>query len=129
MILEFLFKGDYHYELFHELALARLLEQDQFAFALLGLNDVRVVKLEPEKGTFDICVETNELSYYLEVKTGSQIGDQQVKKQKLFIESRSQKYGYVVLGSASLLYRESDIEKLSDGNAHRFSYQPVEVFA
>jgi hypothetical protein len=99
-----LFETAKEYERTHQLAIYTLLRRSDLAKYILGVDKEIKVNWEPQRQLFDLGIETDANSYFIEIKMWAGLSQDQHDRQNNFLQKNNYFGVYVFLGTTWFEY-------------------------
>ncbi|MFN3479816.1 MAG: hypothetical protein ACK415_05470 [Thermodesulfovibrionales bacterium] len=114
------------YERTHQTVLSILLSRPKMAEVLLNIvNPREKIHWEPAGQLFDLAVDHDNTTTYVEIKMWSPLIDKQLEDQVAFLQKNNARGVYLLLGTSWFEHTEKDISKMSNGSASRIGYDEL----
>jgi hypothetical protein len=92
---------------------------------LLNVTSPKHIHWEPEGQLFDLAVENNEATTYVELKMWSALSDNQFKMQVDFLKEKKSRGVYLLLGTSWFEHTQKSISDKSKGLATKIGYDEL----
>lgn len=124
--IDLLLRTAIDYERTHQIALFTLLSKSNMSEVLLNVaNHPKEIYWEPDGQLFDLAVEHDNTTTYVEIKMWSSLTDSQFKRQVAFLKEKKTRGVYLLLGTSWFERTEKSISDMSDGLASRIGYDEL----
>jgi len=124
--IDLLLRTSIDYERTHQIVLFTLLSKSKMTEFLLNFaNPTKEIYWEPERQLFDLAVEHDESTTYIEIKMWSSLTDSQFKRQVDFLKAKKTRGLYLLLGTSWFEHTENSISDMSEGSASRIGYDEL----
>jgi len=123
--IDLLLRTAIDYERTHQIALFTLLSKSKMSEVLLNVASPKHIHWEPEGQLFDLAVQDDSTTTYVELKMWSSLSDNQFKRQVAFLKEKKSRGVYLLLGTSWFEHTEKSISDKSEGSATRIGYDEL----
>jgi len=125
--IDLLLRTAIDYERTHQIVLFTLLSESKLSEVLLNVASPKHIHLEPERGLFDLAVQNDSTTTYVEIKMWSSLSleDKQFQRQVDFLRKNKSRGVYILLGTSWFEHTEKSISDKSDGLATKIGYDEL----
>lgn len=123
--IDLLLRTGIDYERTHQIALFTLLSKSKMSEVLLNVISPKQIHWEPEGQLFDLAVEDDKTTTYVELKMWSSLSDNQFKRQVDFLKEKKSRAVYLLLGTSWFEHTRNSISNNSEGSATKTGYDEL----